>query len=172
MLAAAVEVGRVLQQAREQCRHGEWGDYLRQHYPGSEREAQRYMRLAREYRDAADIPPDMSLRQALALLTRSRGPCREQREYERIGRDTLETLLPQIDAVCEAAETIIRALREAAIGDDHRAAELTREMAKRAEALSEYLHRDNYRHLAEEAAALRAVAAETAAESRELRVVG
>jgi len=60
----ALNVGGLLLQSKEQCKHGQWLPWLRERVSFSERTAQGYMRLAQR-RDIRSSVADMSLRKAL-----------------------------------------------------------------------------------------------------------
>lgn len=63
-----LEIGRLLIQAKEALPHGSWGAYLRDRVDFSERQAQNFMRVAREYAANPQLVADLSLRKAIALL--------------------------------------------------------------------------------------------------------
>lgn len=62
-----IEIGKRLNEAKAQLRHGEWLPWLRNKVDISERSAQDFMRLAREYSKSAEIA-DLGASKALALL--------------------------------------------------------------------------------------------------------
>ena len=62
-----IEIGKRLLEAKAQLGHGEWLPWLREKVDISERSAQNFMRLAREYSKSADIA-DLGASKALALL--------------------------------------------------------------------------------------------------------
>lgn len=64
---AMIEIGRRLSEAKEQLPHGEWLPWLREKVDFSERSAQNFMRLAKEYGKSAEIA-DLGASKALALL--------------------------------------------------------------------------------------------------------
>lgn len=64
---AIIEIGKRLLEAKAQLGHGEWLPWLREKVDISERSAQNFMRLAREYFKSADIA-DLGASKALALL--------------------------------------------------------------------------------------------------------
>jgi putative DNA primase/helicase len=74
-LAHALEAGRLLLQAKERVRHGEWLAWLDEHCELSERLAQKYMQVAREVPrlEEANTPrvADLSLRKALDLAAQN-----------------------------------------------------------------------------------------------------
>ena len=65
-VAQAIELGDKLIEAKSLVLHGQWSPWLRENFPGSERTAQNYMRLARAKPQTADLP---TVRDALAVLT-------------------------------------------------------------------------------------------------------
>lgn len=67
----ALNVGELLLQAKEACRHGQWLPWLRKHVAFSDRTAQGYMRLAQR-RDIRSSVADMSVRKALEYIATPR----------------------------------------------------------------------------------------------------
>ncbi|BAK99737.1 hypothetical protein OBV_25390 [Oscillibacter valericigenes Sjm18-20] len=65
--AAIMEIGSRLNEAKSQMEHGQWLDWLREKVDISERNAQNFMRIAREYSKSAEIA-DLGATKALALL--------------------------------------------------------------------------------------------------------
>jgi hypothetical protein len=80
-LQHALIAGRLLTEAKAQVPHGEWLDWLRTNFDGSERAAQGYMRLARE--PNPQRVADTSLRQALQALANRRRRRLDERARER-----------------------------------------------------------------------------------------
>ena len=66
-----IEIGKRLNEAKERLCHGEWLPWLREKVDISERSAQDFMRLAREYSESAEIA-DLGATKALALMALSR----------------------------------------------------------------------------------------------------
>lgn len=64
---ALMEIGKRLNEAKAQLSHGEWLPWLRDKVNISERSAQDFMRIAREYSKSAEIA-DLGASKALALL--------------------------------------------------------------------------------------------------------
>lgn len=62
----AIQAGEKLTEAKGLVGHGEWLPWLQQNFPGSERTARNYMRLAANRQRVADLP---SIREAVASLT-------------------------------------------------------------------------------------------------------
>lgn len=65
---AILEIGRLLIEAKEALPHGEWGGWLRDRVEFSERQAQNFMRCAREYASNPQLVADLGIRKAIALL--------------------------------------------------------------------------------------------------------
>ena len=64
-----MEIGRLLTEAREALPRGAWGSWLRERVDFSERSAQNFMRIWREYGQSnPQLVADLGLRKALALL--------------------------------------------------------------------------------------------------------
>lgn len=64
---AILEIGRRLNEAKEQLTHGEWLPWLKEKVEFSEVTAQRFMRLAREYTNPSTVT-DLGASKALTLL--------------------------------------------------------------------------------------------------------
>ena len=64
---ALLAIGKRLMEAKAQLRHGEWLPWLRDKVDISERSAQDFMRIAKEYSESAEIA-DLGASKALALL--------------------------------------------------------------------------------------------------------
>lgn len=65
--SAILEIGKRLAEAKEQLSHGEWLPWLEKKVAFSERSAQQYMRLWKEYGKSA-LSADLSVSKALVLL--------------------------------------------------------------------------------------------------------
>ena len=65
--SAILQIGRRLIEAKEKLDHGDWLPWLEQKVEFSERQAQNFMRLAREYPNPQPVA-DLGARKALALL--------------------------------------------------------------------------------------------------------
>lgn len=67
---AIIEIGRRLEEAKLRIPHGQWGEYLKNEVQFSERTAQNFMRIAREYPNPQTVAVlGNSMSKALALLT-------------------------------------------------------------------------------------------------------
>lgn len=75
--AAILEIGRRLIEAKDKLSHGDWIPWLEERVEFSERQAQNFMRLAREYPNPQPVA-DLGARKALALLAL---PPEEREEY-------------------------------------------------------------------------------------------
>lgn len=64
---AFIEIGRRLNEAKERLPHGEWLPWLKERAAFSERTAQDFMKLAKEYGESAEIA-DLGAAKALALM--------------------------------------------------------------------------------------------------------
>ena len=99
-LRSAVEsaraAGDLLLQIRKQIGHGEWGDWLKQHWNHSDRVAQRYMQLAVSWSLIADKSPK-SINHALQLLVEETGTAKPERSRNVAGIP--EELEPVTDVI-------------------------------------------------------------------------
>jgi hypothetical protein len=64
-LGHAIAAGKKLHEAKALVKHGEWGAWLAENFPGSDRTARLYMRLATHSARVADLP---TVRDAVAQL--------------------------------------------------------------------------------------------------------
>lgn len=114
---AIIEIGKRLLEAKAQLGHGEWLPWLRDRVDISERSAQNFMRLAREYSKSAEIA-DLGASKALALLAL---PESERANFvsETHTVDGVEKTVPEMTAkeLKAAIEERDRALREAQEAD-------------------------------------------------------
>lgn len=74
---AFIEIGRRLNEAKERLPHGEWLPWLKERAAFSERTAQDFMKLAKEYGESAEIA-DLGAAKALALMAL---PASERAEF-------------------------------------------------------------------------------------------
>jgi len=75
-LEHARNAGELLIQAKDTCKHGEWGKWLESNFNGSSRQAQRYMRVHQRWPEIeakATRVSDFSLRQGLKMLSSRNG---------------------------------------------------------------------------------------------------
>lgn len=114
---AIIEIGKRLLEAKAQLSHGEWLPWLRDRVDLSERSAQNFMRLAREYSKSAEIA-DLGASKALALLAL---PESERANFvsETHTVDGVEKTVPEMTAkeLKEAIQARDQALREAQEAD-------------------------------------------------------
>lgn len=67
----AIEAGRLLMEAKKICGHGRWSHWLKKNFSGSERTAQKYIRLFDNQsglRAKSDLGADLGIAEALSLL--------------------------------------------------------------------------------------------------------
>lgn len=74
MISYAMESGSYLLAAKEQCAHGEWLPWLAENFEGSQPQAFRYMKVAANYSHVNSLPPETSLRGALAAIAEAKAP--------------------------------------------------------------------------------------------------
>ena len=67
----AIRAGELLTEAKALVRHGDWLPWLEANFPGSDRTARNYMRLAANRNRVADLP---TVREAVALLAAPKRP--------------------------------------------------------------------------------------------------
>jgi len=93
-LEHALEVGRLLLQAKDQVGHGEWASWVMANCAFTERSASRYMRLAanKDQLPKSDTVSDLTLRGAMDLLT---APKAEPTTSKRLTCDKDEHYEPQ-----------------------------------------------------------------------------
>lgn len=93
----AHRAGELLLQAKQQCAHGQWLPWLKEHCPDiSRRSAQAYMRLARHFLnspESAGTLENLTLREALTQLSEKRNG----RVFGDSGESFLETCLRHLD---------------------------------------------------------------------------
>ncbi len=65
-VAHAIRAGELLTEAKSRVQHGEWLPWIEANFPGSDRTARNYMRLAANRQRVADLP---TVREAVAALT-------------------------------------------------------------------------------------------------------
>ena len=121
--SAILEIGKRLTEAKAQLSHGEWLPWLEEKVAFSERSAQQYMRLWKEYGKSA-LSADLSISKALVLLALPES----EREDFAAGRHTvngeektvadmtakeLEKAIAERNAAREAAEKAAADIREA-----------------------------------------------------------
>lgn len=96
----AIRCGEMLEEKKSGLNHGEWGPWLRDHFEGSERHAQRFMKVAREQ---SELDPtrvsDLSLRGALKEIS----PLKEEPEGEP-ERPSLKELTEKANAALKKAD--------------------------------------------------------------------
>lgn len=91
-VAHAIEAGRLLGEAKERIGHGGWLAWLAEHFAGSERTAQLYMRLSAHAEANPQHIADLSLRAALKAIAK---PAAKE---PRLTDEQLGTILPGLTA--------------------------------------------------------------------------
>jgi DUF3102 family protein len=78
----AINAGEKLIEAKGLLKHGQWSPWLDEHFPGSEKTASNYMRLARHQQRVANLP---TVRDALAALSapKEAPPVQQEEEQEK-----------------------------------------------------------------------------------------
>lgn len=137
--SAIIEIGRRLNEAKEQLSHGEWLPWLQGKVDFSERSAQNFMRLAREYEKSAEIA-DLGASKALALLAL---PVSERADFvaekhevngeEKSVAEMTGAELKQAIAERDEARRLLEEERAACEGATLRMAEVEEDKAKMAE---------------------------------------
>ena len=136
---AILEIGRRLNEAKEQLEHGEWLNWLSDKIEFSEATAQRFMRLAKEYPNPSPVT-DLGTSKALILLAlppaeretfleeshvvdggEKAVPDMSKRELERAVQERAEALKAKAEA--EAAEAAAREIADRLTNDIKRANE-------------------------------------------------
>ena len=119
----ALQLGDLLIQAKDQCRHGEWLPWLKRRFDKSVRLAQNYMALARQF------PPerrhtirDIPLREALRLLSSKKPESKKTFAHDRLSIDTLYKLHDSLSFLRDIIEErIVGVLQEEGVTDRHEA---------------------------------------------------
>ena len=102
-----LEIGKLLIEAKDALPHGDWGNWLRERVEFSERTAQNFMRVAREYASNPQLVADLgSVRKAIALL--------DVPEEER------EAFVEETDAAQLTARQLEAAIRERNVAIEER----------------------------------------------------
>ena len=156
----AIRAGELLVEAKALCQHGEWLSWLGANFEGSERTAQAYMRVAREWPKLADGDPqrvaDLSYREAVRLLAAPRelGPeTPDDAEWEEIEREYLALrseaqvlearpntpdLLPDLHAVIDHAGALQNRAAEFTLRTTRAAGKLLTEQQTRSDDFETY----------------------------------
>lgn len=104
-----LEIGKLLIEAKDALPHGDWGNWLRERVEFSERTAQNFMRVAREYASNPQLVADLgSVRKAIALLDvpeEEREAFVEETAAAQLTARQLETAIRERNAAIEERET-------------------------------------------------------------------
>ncbi len=136
-LRAGIELGRLLNEAKAQCHHGDFLPWLKESFDGTPRHAQNLMRLAVRFPDPASLPA-LSLRQALQLLV-GKTPAAPPLPHERLSRRTVDRALRAIESMAERAKAIDAAFRREGLSPKHDAAKRARALGAAIGRLRSYL---------------------------------
>lgn len=138
--AAILEIGKRLNEAKEQLQHGEWLGWLKEKVDFSESTAQRFMRLAKEYENPSPVT-DLGASKALVLLALpplqrdeflegNDAESMSKRELEKAVKEKLEAMKKAEAAkkAQEAAEAEVEQAKATALAAQENAAALRREL--------------------------------------------
>ena len=104
-----LEIGKLLIEAKDALPHGDWGNWLRERVEFSERTAQNFMRVAREYASNPQLVADLgSVRKAIALLDvpeEEREAFVEETAAAQLTARQLETAIRERNVAIEERET-------------------------------------------------------------------
>lgn len=112
---AILEIGKRLAEAKSQLSHGEWLPWLEEKVEFSERSAQQYIRLWREYGKSATVA-DLGVRKALVLLAlpeSEREGFAEEKHAADMTVKELERAIAERNAAREAAEKAAADIQQA-----------------------------------------------------------
>jgi hypothetical protein len=83
-ISRAIEVGRLLVEAKGQVKHGEWTPWIEKHCPFGDREAQHYMKVYKGRHQIRNGVSDLtSLRGAIAILAEPKSESADSEKLER-----------------------------------------------------------------------------------------
>ena len=102
-LRVGVSLGGLLARAKEICGHGQFLNWLKKHFEGSRRHAQRLMLLANAYPDPETIPA-LSLSEALRLLAGKESKQKSVLAHERLSGETCAAMLGTFPEVLKLIE--------------------------------------------------------------------
>lgn len=117
MIVSAVEIGRLLCEAKEKVKHGEWSSWLSDNVSYSVSNANNMMRLYREHQgEQVDVFEGLNLSQAISLLSLPREERREfveQNDVKEMSTRELDEAIRAKKAAEEEAKTVRERLEEA-----------------------------------------------------------
>jgi hypothetical protein len=138
-LRVGVKLGHLLIDAKAVCRHGDFGKWLAAGFEGTARHAQRCMELARKYPTPEDVP-NLSLREALRLLSGTTKHEQQHFRHERLSRDTVHDLLDRLPKLVDAVKCgIVQPLEMEGITDHHAAMKSAKKINFAIRRLADYL---------------------------------
>lgn len=138
--SALLEIGNRLNEAKDQLEHGKWLDWLREKVDISERSAQNFMRLAREYSKSAEIA-DLGASKALALLalpdSEREGFLAEKHDVNGTQKSVEDMTGEELKKAIRERDEALKRAREAQEGMDNMVDELSDTKRARDEALGQ-----------------------------------
>lgn len=152
-MLCGIEIGRRLDEAKKLVAHGEWMNWLARETPFSDRHAQNYMKLFREYGAAqlglfgpetnAKYISDLPISKALLLLSvpeSERDAFAEEVDAEHISAEELKKAIKEKEEAQRQLQTVEARLEDtqkALAGMNEQQTELNRKLAQAREALQE-----------------------------------
>lgn len=115
----AIEIGRRLQEAKEQVEHGEWENWCKENLNYSKRNAENFMKIATEYGNENSVyaktqtSADISISKALELLKVPEDEVENFVENNDIESDTVRELREKIKALNAEKESLAEDKRDA-----------------------------------------------------------
>lgn len=138
--ASILEIGKRLNEAKDQLPHGEWLGWLQEKVDFSESTAQRFMRIAKEYENPS-LVTDLGASKALVLLAlpplqrdefleKNDAASMSKRELEKAVKEKLEAIekAEAAEKAQQAAEAEVEQAKAAALAAQENAAALRREL--------------------------------------------
>jgi len=129
VVMAAIEVGRLLEEAKSLVGHGEWGTYLERECQLSHRSANNCMKIYREWRDNPNSQAlaNMSYTNAVRLLSmpeEDREELMQEHDVSQMSSRELDKVIKELGetkAAKDASEAIIRDLQQQLLDAQQRA---------------------------------------------------
>ena len=142
-LKVAVRLGHLLQRAKGECRHGDFECWLKQHFEGSVRHAQRFMQLAAKYPSEAELPT-LSLREALRMIAGRQPAEIAVSANERLSHETLEKVLFAVGRLSRAhARRVVSSLEIDGLTKRHAAMKHAKQIESSLRKFIEYLQAED-----------------------------
>ena len=119
-LTHALNAGELLTQAKAQCQHGQWSQWLADNFSGSDRTARAYMRIAshrEEIESKRQTTADLTLERALHYIAprqqKEPDTAAQLQSQERIIEDGMASSVLAFDDLVQAAEAFGKSPEEA-----------------------------------------------------------